>query len=222
MPVNKISTEDTFTKEFLKHYLRGGISSMPKSDIDALVMYLLDKYASENLRPLGNFPNQIASERLRAPVAKIKRLRYEGSLKFGKKPEDQARFMFIRQLEKAGLELDKISGSVAKIVFVIEDNLARYWIQGHVKEHGGIFDGSFNTEIVKVEPDAFFRLLRTLLPASDVNNFEEKYEALVEKTGREEVAAGFKGLMSSFIKGAVSAGGAAATAALLTLPVIGK
>ena len=56
---------------------------MLKSDIDALVMHLLVKHASENGSALGRFPNQIASERLCAPLARIKRLRYEGSLKFG-------------------------------------------------------------------------------------------------------------------------------------------
>jgi hypothetical protein len=221
MPPNSTSTEDTFANEFLKHYLKGGIGSMPKSDIDAIVMHLLDKYASENGRPLGNFPNQIASERLRAPLAKIKRLRYEGSLKFGGRPEDEARTRFVRLLAKAGLEFDKKEGTVTKIVFVVEDILAKNWIQGQIKEHSGIFDGSFNTEIIKVDPDVFFRLLRTLLPASAVDTFEDKYKALLKKTKREELVSGFKTLVSSFVKGAVKAGGAAATTALLALPLIG-
>ena len=75
MRSSQTPTEDTFANEFLKQYLKGGIGAMPKADIDALVMHLLDKYASENGRPLGSFPNQIASERLRAPLARIKRLR---------------------------------------------------------------------------------------------------------------------------------------------------
>ena len=194
---------------------------MPKSDIDALVMHLLDKHAGENGRPLGSFPNQIASERLRAPLARIKRLRYEGSLKFGGRPEDEARIRFVSLLEKAGLELDKKEGTVTKIVFVVEDILAKNWIQGQIKEHSGIFDGSFNTEIIKVDPEIFFRLLRTLLPDSKVDTFEEKYKALVKKTKREELVSGFKSLISSFVKGVAEAGGAAATTALLVLPLIG-
>lgn len=221
MRSSQTSTEDTFANEFLKQYLKGGIGAMPKADIDALVMHLLDKYASENGRPLGSFPNQIASERLRAPLARIKRLRYEGSLKFGGRPEDEARIRFVRLLAKAGLELDKKDGTITKIVFVIEDILAKNWIQGQIKEHSGIFDGSFNTEIIKVDPELFFRLLRTLLPDSEVDSFEEKYKALVKKSKREELVSGFKSLVSSFAKGAVGAGGAAATTALLALPLIG-
>lgn len=194
---------------------------MPKADIDALVMHLLDKYASKNGRPLGSFPNQIASERLRAPLARIKRLRYEGSLKFGGRPEDEARIRFVRLLAKAGLELDKKEGTITKIVFVVEDILAKNWIQGQIKEHSGIFDGSFNTEIIKVDPELFFRLLRTLLPDSEIDTFEEQYKALVKKTKREELVSGFKSLVSSFVTGAVEAGGDAATTTLLALPLIG-
>jgi len=215
------SIEDTFVNDFLKHYLKGGIGAMPKSDIDALVMYLLDKHASENGRPLGSFPNQIASERLRAPLSRIKRLRYEGRLTFGGRPEDEARFRFVRLLAKAGLELDKNEEAITKIVFIVEDILAKNWIQGQIKEHSGIFDGSFNTEIVKVDPELFFRLLRTLLPDCEVDTFEKQYKALIKKAKREGLVSGFKSLLSSFVKGATEAGGAAATTALLALPLIG-
>jgi len=221
MPPSRASTEELFANEFLKHYLKGGIGSMPKSDIDALVMLLLDKHASEQGRPLGSFPNQVASERLRAPLPRIKRLRYEGSLKFGGRPEDEARHRFVRQLAKAGLEFDKKEGTVAKIVFVVEDILAKNWIQGQIKEHSGVFDGSFNTEIIKVDPEVFFRLLRTLLSASEVDSFEGKYKALLKKTKRDEIVSGFKSLVSSFAKCATEAGGAAAATALLALPLIG-
>lgn len=221
MPADRTSTTDAFANEFLRHYLRNGIGSMPKSDIDALVMHLLDRYADESGRPLGDSSNQIASERLRAPLARIKRLRYEGGLKFGGKPEEEARTRFIRLLAKAGLEFDKKDGTVAKIVFVVEDLLAKNWIQGQIKEHNGIFDGSFNSEIVKVDPAVFFRLLRTLLSPGEVDAFEEKYKALLKKTRREEIVAGFKGLVASFVKGAVQAGGAAAASALLALPLFG-
>lgn len=221
MPATRSSSESTFANEFLKHYLKGGIGAMSKSDIDALVMFLLDKHASENGSPLGRFPNQIASERLRAPLTRIKKLRYEGSLKFGGRPEDEARIRFLHLLEKSGLELDKREGNITKIIFVIEDILAKNWIQGQIKEHRGVFDGSFNTEIVKVDPELFFHLLRTLFPDSKVDEFEEKYKELVKKSKRDELISGFKSLISTFIKGAVKAAGAAATSSLLKLPLIG-
>jgi len=213
------SPQDNFSNEFLKHYLKGGIGSMPKSDVDALVMHLLDQYAGEQGRPLGRVSNQIASERLRAPLAKIKRLRYEGCLKFSGSPENEGRDRFLRQIAKAGLEFDgDSSGTPFKVVFVIEDTLAKNWIQGKIKENGSIFDGSFNSEIIKIDPNVFFPLLRTLFPADEVDSFEKKFEAVQKKAKREEIVSGFKAIVSSFVDGVVGAAGTAAATALLALP----
>jgi hypothetical protein len=218
---NSKNSEMSFANDFLKHYLKGGIGSMSKSDIDALVMHLLDKYASEKGLALGDFSNQIASERLRAPLTKIKKLRYEGGLKFGGHPEDEARSRFAKLLANAGLELEKHKTGVTKIVFIVEDVLAKNWIQAHIKEHSGIFDGSFNSEIIKIDPEIFFKLLRSLLSSNDVDSFEEKYKALLKKKTNQEILAGFKTLIGSFAKGIASKGGEMAFTALIALPIIG-
>ena len=210
-----------FANEFLKHYLRGGMGAMSKSDIDALVMHLLDLYAGEHGRPLGNYPNQVASERLRTPLSKISRLRYEAGLKYRGRPEDEARRRFALHLAKAGLEFDKADKLVTKIVFVVEDILAKNWIQGKIKEHSGVFDNSFNTEIIKIEPDLFFRLLRTLLKDEEIDVFESKYKALLKKAKKDEIIAGFTSLVSSIATGAAKAGSILAVNALLQLPPIG-
>lgn len=215
------NTDASFANEFLKHYLKGGMGAMSKSDVDALVMHLLDIYTGEHGRPLGSFPNQVASERLRTPLSKIRRLRYEAGLKYGGRPEDEARKRFALHLAKAGLEFDKTDKLVTKIVFVVEDILAKNWIQGQIKEHSGVFDNSFNTEIIKVEPDLFFRLLRTLLENEEIDAFESKYKALLKKTKKDEIIAGFKLLVSSFANGAASAGGSLELTTLLQLPPIG-
>jgi len=133
MPATKTNGESSFAREFLNHYLKNGMGSMSKSDIDALVMHLLDIHAGEQGRPLGAYPNQVASERLRVPLSKIKRLRYEAGLKYGGRPEDEARRRFALQLAKAGLEFDKAGEHVTRIVFVVEDILAKNWIQGQIK-----------------------------------------------------------------------------------------
>lgn len=46
-------------------------------------MYLLDRHGLDGSAPLARLGNQTVSERLRTPVAKVKRLRYEAALKFG-------------------------------------------------------------------------------------------------------------------------------------------
>jgi hypothetical protein len=212
------NTDASFANEFLKHYLKGGMGAMSKSDVDALVMHLLDLYSGEHGYPLGSFSNQVASERLRTPLSKIKRLRYEAGLKYGDRPEEEARRRFVLHLANAGLEFDKTEKSVTKIVFVVEDILTKNWIQGKIKEHSGVFDNSFNTEIIKIEPNLFFRLLRTLLANEEIDAFELKYKALLKKSKKDEIKAGFKSLVSSFANGAAYAGGGLAVTTLLQLP----
>ena len=106
-------------------------------------------------------------------------------------------------------------------MFVLEDTFAKNWIQGQIKEHNRLFDNSFNCEIIKVEPNLFFRVLRTLLADKEIDNLHSKYKALGKKAKKEEIVAEFKSLVSSFANGAAEAGGAIAVTALLQLPPIG-
>ena len=90
-----------FETEFLDSYLKLGLGSMPKTDIDALVMFLLDKHGLRNSGPLARLSNQAASELLKTPVARIKKLRYEAALKFGGRAEDQAMGRLLAALANA-------------------------------------------------------------------------------------------------------------------------
>ena len=62
-----------FEDEFLENYLQFGLGSMPKSDVDALVMHLLDKYGSSKFTSMANQSNQAVSELLKTPVSKVKK-----------------------------------------------------------------------------------------------------------------------------------------------------
>lgn len=69
-----------FEEEFLDNYLKFGLGSMPKTDIDALVMHLLDLYGYDSSGPLAIHSNQTVSERLKTPVSKVKKMRYDAAL----------------------------------------------------------------------------------------------------------------------------------------------
>jgi hypothetical protein len=209
-----------FVREFLRHYLRGGMGAMSKSDLDALVMHLLDAHGDESGSPLGGFSNQVVSERLRTPVAKIKRLRYEAGLKFTGQPEEEGRKRFARVLSRAGLEFERDDQTCPRIVFVVEDLLAKNWIQGRMKEAGGVFDGSFNSEIIKVEPREFFRLLRALFPTSDVDSLAAKFEVLEENAQKEVLRTHFKALLSHFLAGVAETAGRLALSGLSLPPPV--
>jgi hypothetical protein len=209
------ASSPTFADEFLRHYLKNGIGAMSKSDIDALVMHLLDKYTRSEGIALQAYSNQMASETLRAPLSRIKRLRYEAGLKYGGRAEDEAKRRFVNCLSKAVLELDK-----DKICLIVEDTLSRHWIQGHIKESGLVFDGSFNSEIVRVSPDGFFKVLRELLDKGDVERFEKKYVTMRRAKNRDDVTQGFKTLLTEFVKGAANGAGGLAVTTLLSLPSV--
>jgi len=175
---------------------------MPKSDIDALVMHLLDTYGLNGSPSLAIYNNQIVSERLKTPVSKIKKLRYDAALKFGGDIEDQAQGRLLAALSKASLEPED-----EKICLIIEDTLAKNWLQGQLKENQQIFDHSFNTEILKVSATGLFHVLESVFDKTKLDEFRTAYEASKnEKTEQERIKA-FKTLAKKFAEGAAKAAG---------------
>lgn len=191
-----------FKKGFLDNYLKFGLGSMPKSDIDALVMHLLDLYGLDGSGPLAIHGNQAVSERLKTPVSKVKKMRYDAALKFGGRIEDQAMGRLLAALSKASLEPDE-----EKVRLIIEDSLAKNWLQGQLKIHQHIFDHSFNTEIIKVSVSGLFQVLESVFDAGEIEKFRKGYDTAKDKKTSEERAAAFKGVAKKFAEGAAKAAG---------------
>jgi len=191
-----------FEKVFLENYLKFGLGSMPKSDIDALVMHLLDVYGLNGSSPLATLSNQTVSELLKTPVSKVKKLRYDAALKFGGRIEDQAMGRLLAALSKASLEPDG-----EKICLIIEDSLAKNWLQGQLKIHQHIFDHSFNTEIVKVSSTGLFQVLETVFDKDELKKFKEGYESAKKKKTVEDRVKAFKSVALKFAEGAAKAAG---------------
>lgn len=190
---------EQFVEKFLSQYLKNGMGSMSKADVDALVMHLLDNYISNNAGvSLQQYSNQTLSETLRTPVAKIKKLRYEAGLKYGARVEDEAKKRFSASLSNAVFDINS-----GKVNLIIEDSLAKNWLQGQLKNYGQYFENTFNTEVVSLTPEGLFRVLRILLPNEDVDAFESKFNDLAKDKNREKVIKGFADLAKSFAKGAV-------------------
>jgi alpha-D-ribose 1-methylphosphonate 5-triphosphate synthase subunit PhnH len=196
------NAQKTFASDFLENYLKFGLASMPKSDIDALVMALLDRHGYNGSGPMASLSNQTVSERLRTPVAKIKKLRYDAALKFGGRVEDQAKGRLLAALAVATLEpLDEM------VCLIIEDALAKNWLQGQLKVHQQIFDHSFNTEIVKVSAVGLFAVLETLFNKNQLQMFKSGYEAAKKTKDAAQRIKLFKTLAHKFAEGAAAAAG---------------
>jgi hypothetical protein len=191
-----------FEKVFLENYLKFGLGSMPKSDIDSLVMHLLDVYGQNGSDPLATLSNQTVSERLKTPVSKVKKIRYDAALKFGGRIEDQAMGRLLAALSKASLEPDG-----EKICLIIEDSLAKNWLQGQLKIHQHIFDHSFNTEIVKVSSTGLFQVLEAVFDKNELKKFKEGYEGAKKKKTAEDRVKAFKSVALKFAEGAAKAAG---------------
>jgi hypothetical protein len=192
-----------FKTDFLENYLKFGLGSMPKSDIDALVMHLLDLYGIGGSGSLATYSNQTVSERIKTPVSKVKKMRYDAALKFGGRIEDQAMGRLLAVLSKASLEPDG-----EKVLLIIEDSLAKNWLQGQLKIHQHIFDHSFNTEIVKVSVAGLFQVLESVFDAGEIEKFKKGYDAAKKKNTSAERVAAFKGVAKKFAEGAAKAAGA--------------
>jgi phenylpyruvate tautomerase PptA (4-oxalocrotonate tautomerase family) len=198
---------DTFESEFLTHYLAAGIGTMAKKDIDALVMYLLDKYGIPGTGSLNKYPNQETSVLLKATVSKIKQLRYEAGLKYGGRVEDKALARLLAALNAAVLDVDS-----KKIHLIIEDVLAKNWLQGQLKLHGLIFDHSFNSEVLKVDSKGLFKLLGQFFDSKLTERFKEQFEKATKEQKAEKLRESFVKLAKEFAGEAARKAGASVAA----------
>lgn len=197
---------NSFAQDFLDSYLKFGLGSMPKSDIDALVMALLDRYGNGSgaMAPLSN---QTVSEKLRTPVAKVKKLRYEAALKFGGGVEEQAMGRLLAALASATLEPQD-----DKVCLIIEDSLAKNWLQGKLKHHQQIFDHPFSTEIIRVSASGLFQVLGTVFDKNQLATFRRGFDDAKSAKDAAQRVQLFKLLARKFAEGASEAAGSGVVA----------
>lgn len=193
---------EKFKKYFLASYLSGGMGSLSKRDIDALVMHLLDEQGLDDGAPLRNLSNQQVSVKLRVPATRIKTLRYEATLKYISDNESLAKWRFLEVLAKAKFDSEK-----DKIGFIIEDAFTKNWLQGILKSDGLVFDNSFNAEVVKVDSDGLFAVLKALYDERSVSTLKKR----IDDTKAKKEKLSFAEIKKEFLKGAASALGESTT-----------
>ena len=171
---------------------------MPKSDIDALVMYLLDKYGLNGGVPFFKLTNQEVSEKLRAPISKIKKLRYDSSLKFSDDVQLLAKVRLLAALANASFDIED-----SKIHIIIEDSLAKNWLQAEIKKNQLVFNNSFNSELVIVNPSDLFNVLDLIFPGKALVKFKSAYNAKNSKIKGDELKTEFSRLTKEFVSDVV-------------------
>lgn len=176
MDTTAIKKSREFVKEFLDEYLADGMGAKTKREIDILVMNLLLNYAG-----LADKSNQELSILLKAPISKIKSLRYEARLKYPPDP-DYVKREFLYTLTKSQFDVDK-----ERITFVIEDEFIRQAIQGQLKAKGMFADTSFNTELVKIDRRSLESVIEELYGEEIARDFKDGFDEMTRQMEGEDV-----------------------------------
>lgn len=188
-----------FAADFLNYYLERGFGTLPKKDIELHIFHLISRI--EELDDQSN--HQMALDFKITPT-KIKTLRFERNLKYQHQIELDVKGEFFKCLSKAKL---KKNGSNNWIALNIENTFVREGVKAKLKEIGHFSDGSFNSEIVSIEKDAFLDLIENfyqaeILSKEDLATLRKEIKTTAKL---EESDLTFKGLFKVFIEGVVQA-----------------
>lgn len=145
-------------------YLNRGFGSMNKNDFEVWIFSHLLK------TKLAGLSNYAISVKLKLPEAKVKRLKYEATLKYGNPDDKQA---YAQQFETI-LKKAKFKKGGEAIQIVIEDIQLRKFLDSVLKEDGRFSDSSFNSEIVTIDIDDFKVLLDKIWTAQQWKQFNDE------------------------------------------------
>jgi len=144
-------------EEFVRNcFLRFG--SMNKNDYEVELMHLvlLNGYADE--------ADNLLSRKLRIPISKVKRLRYEVDLRYPR-GDDAFRDAFYSVLKKSTFKRD---GNC--IQFSIPNKSLREHLNEMLEKHGSYYDSSFNSNIVKLTATDLLLLLSVFENKKELQN----------------------------------------------------
>ena len=144
---------DAFLAEFLEVYVdRQGLGTMPKADLDALILHLYCKYAVD-----GRYDSFSLSELFKIRETRIKSLVETGSLRFANVTEGQAWANILTGISTAKFELESLEKG--QIRFKLENPSLHRFLQKRVREHGGTVTYSPSSEVVTISLSTFFEVL---------------------------------------------------------------
>ena len=179
----------TSPNPFIQVYLNRGFGSMTKNDFEVMIFAEL---IQTSLRGMSDY--QISCD-LRIPESKVKRLRYEASLKYNILSEDDYRLMF-KEIAQNAIIKDE------KIILSIEDISLRKFINFKLKKNGKFSDTSFNSEIVVIRSKDFAELLKELYYTQrELKQINDKIDKINESLSKKIT---FKDVISVFINASVA------------------
>lgn len=137
--------------QLIDRYLKRGFGSMTKNDFEVAIFNEL------LLTQLIGKSNYEISLFLKISETKVKRLRYESELKYGKHDEKSLKERMEELLTNTHFQADG-----RKIQFIIENQFIRSYLDNKLKGKGLFSDRSFNSEIVNIDAKSFITILKEM------------------------------------------------------------
>lgn len=157
-------------EQCIKNYIQKGFGSMNKNDFE---VYIFNQIINDiEYTGMNDYDLSVA---LYIPQTKVKRLRYEAGLKYGKKTIKEYNQQF-RDLLKVAVPQIINEKSVK---FCMEDKGLYLYIDNLLKKDGRFGDRSFNSELMVISMnDLTFLLESTLLTNEEKEDILSKYRSI--------------------------------------------
>lgn len=152
---------ESFLGEFLSFYIETpGLGAMPKSDLNALLVFLLDKYGDKR------YSNFDLSRMLKISESKVRNLRILALSRFDLRTERDFSNELLELLTKAKYEIHNIN--TYEIRFLLVDILLSKYLEKIVEENEGTISYTRNSHQVVLSISNLLSVYETLL--------KQKYE----------------------------------------------
>lgn len=148
--LNDLKKSD-FTKDFLAVFIRNGFGSLPKKEIELLILQLMHQH-SDQFRARKEEIYALARQ-LKISPKRLQNLFDELSYRDADKTEDWCKDQLKEILKNAD-----VAPSGNAIKFQIDDGLIRDFATAKIRAAYGIVDTSFNTSIIKISGEQFTAL----------------------------------------------------------------
>lgn len=159
-----------FASKFISEYFGRGFGYMTKNDLEILMFDSMVKYG--HISEMSSFD---ISCMLKIPESKVKRLRYEASIKYGNHDIKVFKKKLYLVLRSAEYIADK---NIIK--FSIDDKFLRMQFYSELKRINAFADTSHITDIVVVDKNLLGKLLYKLFIEENADLIIEKVEEAVD------------------------------------------
>ena len=192
----KANKKKEFFDDFMSEYLSRGFANMPKREIDVLIFYQLQKNGA-----FDNFTNYEIARRLRTTPNKVKNLKYEAKIRFDN--EDFSDENYLKNELKAYFQSPILNIDDKWLYIQIEDPMLLDALKAKLKEGGSLFDGSFNSELIKISAKDYSSLIIKLVYEEE----EKKKRKQALKAYKKLKENGFDKISKAIFDKAIDEGG---------------